>query len=143
MSKCHTCELALCVSCREFEKEIESIDDVVFLKDLRIRLMNPKFSSGSPAMKVADWIVNKVSTLKFFSFCIVLSLWPVMWKTFLPNLWPSVQEDVLFISNTFQLTLLPVILIAGARASQLSSERAEREYRMLLLSERIDELERE
>jgi|WetSurMetagenome_2_1015567.scaffolds.fasta_scaffold149621_3 hypothetical protein len=137
---CGTCDEALCLNCPDFEELIEQESDLETLKKLRCNLMQPSKGNYPWNGRLADFIVSKVSTLKFFTFCIFLSLWPMVWKTCLPTLWPSVQDDVLFISNTFQLTLLPIILIASARSATMDRDRSEREYRMMLLSERIDEL---
>ena len=62
-----------------------------------------------------DTIVYKIcdltATKTFFAFTIVLSA--------IPCIYPALMTVILFISNTFQLLLLPVILIAWAYTAKI------------------------
>lgn len=129
---CSGCLDPACDLCPDFESYVEAEEQTSVLKQLRNRLMKPGAAAYPWPQRFADWLVARVSTLKFFAFCIVLSLSPLVWQ--------EQQNNVLYISNIFQLTLLPVILIAGARQAEMDRERTEREYRMMLVSERIQEL---
>lgn len=72
--------------------------------------------------KLNRWVeilCQMVSTKTFFVFTILLSLIPVML--------PFIQDKILYISNTFQLTLLPVILMAWAIEATRNKKAQERQ----------------
>jgi hypothetical protein len=139
---CKDCDEILCHSCQEFEQFIENENDVNVLQSIRRKLMTPvKKQCLTLSDKVADYIVQKVSNMTFFCFCICLCLFPILWKIFIPqSIWCGVQEDILFVSNFFQLLLLPIILIAGARQSAIDKQRDEIKFRLLLINDRIEEV---
>lgn len=132
----HQCEecVKYCVQCEDFESMIETINDTTLLKKIRLELSSHKtIPDDKISGKIADWIVDKVGTMTFFFFCILMVTIPII----LPITMPVIQ----YISSGYlQLILLPLIVVAGNRADKVRELRQQREYRMLLVSDRIDEL---
>ena len=60
----------------------------------------------------------------------------------IPLLFPQTMPAVQYISSGYlQLILLPLIMVAQNRDNKVREMKAEREYRMLLIADRIDELQ--
>lgn len=124
----------LCLTCPSFEGLITVESDPLKLKEIRRALaVNILPVGGKISERFADFIVSKVGTMPFFYLCIVLAMSPL--------LYPQSTTIVQYVSSSFlQLVLLPLIMIAQNRQDKNNQIKAEREYRMLLISDRIDEL---
>lgn len=133
----HQCEecIKLCVECDNFEEMIESINDVRLLKKIRLELSSHKTlnDEGGVSGKISNWIVSKIGTMMFTYFCVILVTIPLI----LPTTMPVIQ----YISSGYlQLVFLPLIMVSSNRSDKVREMHVERQYRMLLVSDRIDEL---
>jgi uncharacterized membrane protein len=130
---CDKCS-SQCLTCSEFEAIVTAETDATVLKSVRLDLSKFKYKNNeSWSGRFADSIVNKVGTMPFFYVCCLLAVSPLAF--------PQINTIVQYISSAFlQLVLLPLIMIAQNRQEAIVAARAEREYRMLLVSDRIDEL---
>lgn len=127
-----------CVSCGNFERHIQSVDSVPLLKAMRRSLVADSVPpKGSKVEEFAGWVAySVVYTGAFFVLCNLLP--------FVVFIWPQeeVYKTVNFVSsNWWQLALLPLIGLAMKRKERIDDHRDERQYRMLLIGERIDELD--
>lgn len=130
---CIDCNLN-CFSCDEFEDKVSKEVSIEILKQIRKDIMsNPLKSNFSMSDKIANFIVAYVGTMWFFYFCIVMVTVPLV----LPQTMPVIQ----YVSSGYlQLILLPLIMIATNIGDKAREAKSEREYRVLLISDRIDEL---
>jgi uncharacterized membrane protein len=124
----------LCLVCEKFEGIVTSETDITVLRDLRLSLSQYKnIEHDSMQGRFADHIVSKVGTMPFFYFCVALSI--------VPFAFPITTPYVQYVSSSFlQLVLLPLIMIAQNRQEHINKAKSQREYRMLLISDKIDEL---
>lgn len=134
----------LCLTCNEFENIITSETDIDKLKSVRQDLAKyTKDPNMTISEKVAVTLVAFAFSMKFFVFCNILSFIPVLAVCLKI---PAESLDLIlkvlnFISsNWLQLIYLPLIGMAGIRTQKVNDLRSKREYRMLLISDRIDEL---
>ena len=130
---CEECIIA-CVSCADFESKIQNEYNIEALKLLRKSLMayHP-VASIDISGRIADFIVSKVGTM----FCVYLFIIMVT----IPLIFPQTMSVVQYISSGYlQLILLPLIMVSQNRDNKVRDMKAEREYRMLLIADRIDEL---
>jgi hypothetical protein len=104
---------------------------------MRRELMSQRKPPDGPRIEEWSWwLANYVIfTGTFFVFT---NLLPVIYWLF-P--FDAVKNSINFISsNWWQLSLLPLIGLYGKRQERHNDWRDQRQYRMLLLSERMDEL---
>lgn len=130
---CKECIIA-CVSCEDFESKIQNEYNIEALKLLRKSLMAYRpVASTDISGRIADFIVSKVGTM----FCVYLFIVMVT----VPLIFPQTMSVVQYISSGYlQLILLPLIMVSQNRDNKVRDIKAEREYRMLLIADRIDEL---
>ena len=123
-----------CRICDEFEEHVNTEDKLPALLDMRKSLMkNERQRRVGFSDRIADFIVSKVLTMWFFYLCNFIA--------FVPLLWPQAMTILQFVSSSWlQLVFLPLLGVVANRQEALNSRRAEREYRMLLLNDRIDEI---
>lgn len=131
------CDGAKCAVCENFERHVEAIENPLMIWAMRKNLISQvKAPRGGRLEELASWVAYYlVFTSGFFIICNTLA--------FLPLIWPS---DVVFkivnwvSSNWWQLVLLPLIGMAQKRQDRLNEFMNQRQYRILLLSERLDEI---
>jgi hypothetical protein len=131
------CENTRCHSCDRFEEHIESVESVPMLRGIRRNVMaRQRPEPGTWIEEWSCWIANKVIfTGGFFIVCNLVAFTPLVFETDL------VFKIVNWVSsNWWQLVLLPLIGIATKRQDKLNEFNNQRQYRILLISERIDEL---
>jgi uncharacterized membrane protein len=98
--------------------------------------------------KIAIWITNKVGTMGFF---FIIFIWTVSWLSW--NMFAPVKLRFdpypafvlwLFISNMFQIFLMPLIMIGQNLQGKHAEIRAENDYKINLKAEKeIAELKQE
>lgn len=122
------------MSCDDFETSISNEISLDVLKKIRKNLILHKVQNSSTISdKIADFIVDKVGTMAFFWFCVALTTTPLIF--------PIVMPVIQYISSGYlQLILLPLIMVAGNRSDKLKELRSIREYKILFVSDRIDEI---
>ncbi|KAA0888752.1 DUF1003 domain-containing protein [Oryzomonas rubra] len=123
-----------CIKCDDFENQVDGEADITTLKDIRKTLMQHKVQTdGSLSGKIADWLTSKIGTMAcIYLFTIFVSI---------PFIFPKTLEIVQFVGGTYiPLVLMPLIMVASNRTDKIREIRAEREYRILLVSDRIDEV---
>lgn len=139
MDNCFECkdEPMNCHTCEEFETYIAGITDISKLKYVRKNLMiqKPKIDDSING-KIADWLTDKVGTMWCFYVFIVLATVPVIE----PKLMSTVGY---FSSGYLQLILLPLIVVAGNRTDIIREQKNEREWKINVINDRIDELNNE
>jgi hypothetical protein len=123
-----------CRICDEFEGHVNKEEKLPALLEMRKALMrHERQQKVGFSDRIADFIVSKVLTMWFFYLCNLIA--------FVPLIWPQAMAVLQFVSSSWlQLIFLPLLGVVANRQEALNSRRAEREYRMLLLNDRIDEL---
>jgi uncharacterized membrane protein len=126
-----------CVECEEFEMLISTEKDINVLKGIRKTLIQHRIKADDSLQgKVADWLTAKVGTMN----CIILFM--VLVST--PFVFPKTMELVQFVGGTYiPLVLMPLIMVAGNRTDKIRELRAERENRIQLVYDCIEELREE
>lgn len=136
MSECTDCELEVinCHDCEEFENYVMAINDLGKLKTIRRNLMLIKPSlEDTISGKIADWLVSVVGTMSCFYLFIVLAT--------IPLVFPGLMSVVGYFSSGYlQLILLPLIMVAGNRADALREQKNEKEWKINLISNIIEEM---
>lgn len=130
---CNQCE-HICLSCDDFDSIITEAEEISILRDIR-RQLTKRVPIGKDKLQArfAAFIVSKVGTMTFFYFCCALSLAPLVY--------PATDKAVQYISSAFlQLVLLPLVMVAQNQQDKSNQMKADREYRILLVSDRIDEI---
>lgn len=126
-----------CMTCVKFEQHVQAVESLTVLQVMRRGLISTsKPPRGSLVEEWSSWIANKVVfTATFFLVCNALPFVAVVW-----------QNDMVFkivnwiSSNWWQLALLPLMGLAGKRSEKVNDFRDERQYRILLIGERLDEI---
>jgi hypothetical protein len=123
-----------CRICDEFEAHIHQENDASVLMSIRRSLMKQERKKKvTPSEWIADFLVSKVLTMKFFFLCNIIA--------FIPLVAPQTMTVLQFISSSWlQLVMLPLLGVVANRQEEVNARRAEREYRMLLVNDRLDEL---
>ena len=130
---CEDCN-AECVSCEEFEALISEETEQERLVAIRKGLILHRVVADTSLQgKIADWLTAKVGTMG----CIIAFALLVM----LPFVFPKTLNMVQFIGGTFiPLLLMPLFLLAANRTDAIREQRAEREHRIQLVYDRIEEI---
>ena len=126
-----------CLECEDFELLISAENNTDTLKGIRKTLMQRKVKpDASFSGKVADWLTAKVGTMNcIIAFALLVCT---------PFVFPQTMAFVQFIGGTFiPLVLMPLIMLAGNRTDIIRELRAERENRIQLVYDRIEELKGE
>ena len=123
-----------CHDCQNFDDYVNKQTNVEFLKEVKKYLIKQKpVLDESIEGKIADFLVDKVGTMKCFYTFIVLATVPLL----VPALMPMLG----YISSGYlQLILLPLIMVAGNRSAEIIKLKEEREWKINLVSDKIDEL---
>ena len=123
--------------CEEFETCISNIKSVNTLKQIRKSISVLKLKTDdSFSGKVADFLVSKVGTMTTFYCFIILATIPLIVPT-------SITVLGYISSSYLQLILLPLIMVATNRSENIRAQKAEREWKINLLTTKIDELNEE
>lgn len=131
------CPDAVCVECKKFEQHVQAIESPVLLKVMRRQIIDRGCRTKATRLeRAATCVANRVVfTPLFFVVCNMLAFVPVLWPS------DTVFKVVNWVSsNWWQLVLLPLIGIASKMQERQNDFRDERQYRILLISERLDEL---
>lgn len=131
------CDGARCAVCDNFERHVEIIENPLMIWAMRKNLIaQVKPAKGGRLGEIASWVADKVVfTPGFFLVCNILAFTPLVWPG------DDVFKTVNWISsNWWQLVLLPLIGMAQKRQDRLNEFMNQRQYRILLLSERLDEI---
>lgn len=131
---CSPCSFTPCLTCIDFEEQIMAEQDPAKLLEIRRSLMRQKIElNASWGDKFASFLVEQAFTVRFFFFCVCLTL--------IPLAFPAIDRYIQYVSSAFlQLIFLPLIGIATTRQEKINESRDERKYRIMLVSERLDEL---
>jgi len=136
---CDTCvkDIVECHECEEFEMYVENNTDSKKLKEIRRFLIKEKIpTDNSISGKIADFLVSKVGTMSCFYFFMLLSTIPVIF--------PETMTVIGYISSGYlQLILLPLIMVSTNRTDMIRVQKAEREWKIHLVTDRIEELAEE
>jgi len=130
---CFGCETR-CINCEELEVKVTYETDVARLRDIRRNLMQEKVKADQSTSGIcADWVSAQVGTVWFLIASAVLVT--------VPFFVPALMTVIGYISSGYMQLLLPIlIMIAANRVDKVREAKSEREYRILLVSDRIDEL---
>lgn len=134
MSKreCFDC-IDCCASCSDFDSFVATTEDLQQLILVRKKLIAARYSGDDGFLgRLADWLVERVGSMTFFFSCLVASVLFVVVPSF-----NSIFQEI---SSVVQLVTIPLLLVAGNRVDLQRQFKSEREFRMLLVSDRIDEL---
>ncbi|HEY3414896.1 MAG TPA: DUF1003 domain-containing protein [Armatimonadota bacterium] len=85
--------------------------------------------SLKPLEKFAIWMTNRVGTMAFFFFCVILVTVPLIYK-------PSMTVIQYISSGYLQLILLPLIMVGQNLQSRAADLRAENDYEINIKAER-------
>ncbi len=134
--ECSTCTTQ-CMDCVDFELAVSTENNIDTLKGLRKDLMQYRVKlADSIQGRFADWLTAKVGTMGCMAFFLLFVC--------LPFAVPKLTEMVQFIGGTaIPLVLMSLFLISANRSDQLREQKTEREYRIQIIYDRIEELREE
>ena len=137
--KCDGCieNIISCHECEDFELYIDNCTNIKRLKEIRKFLITEKLQiDNSISGKMADFLVSKVGTMScFFSFIVLSSI---------PVIFPSTMAVVGYISSGYlQLIILPLIMVSGNRTDAIRVLKADREWKINIVTAKIEELHEE